>query len=69
MIAFAYDLLSRRVEVVVLRSDDLECTGDVTMRVSIRWSKAGPFGRADCSQFKPSCATGAQLARLAVIDC
>ena len=44
MIALGYDLLTRRSELVALRSDDLEFREDGTLRVIIRRSKADPYG-------------------------
>ena len=44
MISLGYDLLTRRSELVALRSDDLEFRSDGTLRVIIRRSKADPFG-------------------------
>ena len=44
MIALGYDLLTRRSELVALRSDDLQFRDDGTLRVIIRRSKADPFG-------------------------
>lgn len=44
MLSLGYDLLTRRSELVALRSDDLEARHDGTMRVIIRRSKADPFG-------------------------
>ena len=44
MIALGYDLLTRRSELVALRTEDLEVRVDGTLRVIIRRSKADPFG-------------------------
>jgi len=44
MIALGYDLLTRRSELVALRSNDLEPRADGTLRVSIRRSKTDPYG-------------------------
>ena len=44
MLSLGYDLLTRRSELVALRSDDIELRGDGTLRVLIRRSKADPFG-------------------------
>ncbi len=44
MISLGYDLLTRRSELVALRSDDIEFRGDGTLRAIIRRSKADPFG-------------------------
>lgn len=44
MLSLGYDLLTRRSELVALRTDDLEFRGDGTLRVTIRRSKADPFG-------------------------
>lgn len=44
MISLGYDLLTRRSELVALRTDDIEMRGDGTLRVLIRRSKADPFG-------------------------
>lgn len=44
MLSLGYDLLTRRSELVALRSDDLEVRSDGTLRVLIRRSKADPFG-------------------------
>ena len=44
MLALGYELLTRRSELVALRSDDLEIRKDGTLRVLIRRSKADPFG-------------------------
>ena len=39
-----FDLLTRRSELVVLQTSDIEFRGDDTLRVLIRRSKADPFG-------------------------
>jgi integrase/recombinase XerD len=44
MLSLGYDLLTRRSELVALRSDDIELRGDGTLRAIIRRSKADPFG-------------------------
>lgn len=44
MLSVGYELLTRRSELVALRSDDLENRGDGTFRVLIRRSKADQFG-------------------------
>lgn len=44
MLSVGYELLTRRSELVALRSDDLEYRGDGTFRVLIRRSKADQFG-------------------------
>jgi len=44
MLALGYELLTRRSELVALRTGDLEERGDGTLRVLIRRSKADPFG-------------------------
>jgi site-specific recombinase XerD len=44
MLSVGYELLTRRSELVALRSDDLEDRGDGTFRVLIRRSKSDPFG-------------------------
>jgi site-specific recombinase XerD len=44
MLSVGYELLTRRSELVALRSDDLEERADGTFRVLIRRSKADPFG-------------------------
>lgn len=44
MISLGYDLLTRRSELVALRSEDIESRGDGTLRVIIRRSKSDPFG-------------------------
>ena len=44
MISLGYDLLTRRSELVALRTDDIELRGDGTLRVIIRRGKADPFG-------------------------
>lgn len=44
MISLGYDLLTRRSELVALRSDDVELRDDGTLRVLIRRSKSDPFG-------------------------
>ena len=44
MLSLGYELLTRRSELVALRTDDLEERADNTFRVLIRRSKADPFG-------------------------
>lgn len=44
MLSLGYDLLTRRSELVALRSEDVELRGDGTLRAIIRRSKADPFG-------------------------
>lgn len=44
MLSVGYELLTRRSELVALRTDDLEERGDGTFRVLIRRSKADQFG-------------------------
>ena len=44
MLSLGYELLTRRSELVALRTDDLEERGDGTLRVLIRRSKSDPFG-------------------------
>ena len=44
MIALGYDLLTRRSELVAIRTEELEKRVDGTLRVLIRRSKADPFG-------------------------
>ena len=44
MISLGYDLLTRRSELVALRSDDVEFREDGTLRVMIRRGKADPYG-------------------------
>jgi site-specific recombinase XerD len=44
MLSVGYELLTRRSELVALRSDDLEDRGDGTFRVLIRRSKADQYG-------------------------
>ena len=60
MIALGYDLLTRRSELVALRSDDLVFRSDGTLRVIIRRSKADPFGMG---RIAFSSAQAAQLVR------
>lgn len=45
MLSLVYELLTRRSELVALRTDDLEKRGDGTLRVLIRRSKSDPFGQ------------------------
>lgn len=44
MLSMGYDLLTRRSELVALVTEDVEERGDGTLRVTIRRSKADPFG-------------------------
>lgn len=44
MLSLGYELLTRRSELVALRTDDLEERGDGTLRVLVRRSKSDPFG-------------------------
>lgn len=44
MLSLGYDLLTRRSELVALHTDDLQLRNDGTLRVTIRRSKADPFG-------------------------
>ncbi|MBW6506720.1 MAG: tyrosine-type recombinase/integrase [Rhodobacteraceae bacterium] len=44
MLSLGYDLLTRRSELVALRTDEIEWRADGTLRVLIRRSKADPFG-------------------------
>jgi integrase/recombinase XerD len=44
MISLGYDLLTRRSELVALRSGDIELRDDGTLRAIIRRGKADPFG-------------------------
>ncbi len=44
MLSLGYELLTRRSELVALRSEDLNERSDGTFRVLIRRSKADPFG-------------------------
>lgn len=44
MLALGYELLTRRAELVALRSDDIAARDDGTLRVLIRRSKSDPFG-------------------------
>lgn len=44
MLSLGYDLLTRRSELVALRSDDVELRSDGTLRAIIRRSKSDPFG-------------------------
>lgn len=46
MFSLGYELLTRRSELVALRTDDLELRADGTLRVLIRRSKSNPFGQA-----------------------
>ncbi|MBC2835136.1 tyrosine-type recombinase/integrase [Paragemmobacter straminiformis] len=44
MLSLGYDLLTRRSELIALQTSDLQPRGDGTLRVTIRRSKADPFG-------------------------
>lgn len=44
MLCLGYELLTRRSELVALQTGDLQVRGDETLRVTIRRSKADPFG-------------------------
>lgn len=44
MMSLGYELLTRRSELVALRTDDIETINDGTLRVLIRRSKVDPFG-------------------------
>lgn len=44
LLSLGYDLLTRRAELVALRTEDLAWRDDGTLRVLIRRSKADPFG-------------------------
>ncbi len=44
MLSLGYDLLTRRSELVALQTTDIHMRPDKTFRVSIRRSKADPFG-------------------------
>ncbi|MDU8946137.1 tyrosine-type recombinase/integrase [Ovoidimarina sediminis] len=44
LLSLGYDLLTRRAELVALRTEDLAWRADGTLRVLIRRSKADPFG-------------------------
>lgn len=44
MLTLGYDLLTRRSELVALQTDDVQFRSDGTLRVTIRRSKADPFG-------------------------
>ncbi|AOL93016.1 tyrosine-type recombinase/integrase [Porphyrobacter sp. LM 6] len=44
MLSLGYDLLTRRSELVALRSEDIAMRADGTLRAIIRRSKADPFG-------------------------
>ncbi|MFU8865880.1 MAG: tyrosine-type recombinase/integrase [Rhodobacterales bacterium] len=44
MLSLGYELMTRRSELVALRTTDIETTKDGTLRVLIRRSKADPFG-------------------------
>jgi hypothetical protein len=46
----AYELLTRRSELVALTTNDLETLDDGTMRVIIRRSKADPFGYLEMAE-------------------
>ena len=44
MLSLGYELLSRRSELVALKTDDIEFRTDGTLQVIVRRSKADPFG-------------------------
>lgn len=44
LLSLGYDLLARRSELVALRTEDIEYRHDGTLRVTIRRSKADPYG-------------------------
>jgi integrase/recombinase XerD len=44
MLSLGYELLTRRSELVALRTDDIEVRPDGTLRILIRRGKADPFG-------------------------
>jgi site-specific recombinase XerD len=44
LLSLGYELLSRRSELVALRTDDIEFRPDGTLQVLVRRSKADPFG-------------------------
>ncbi|WP_233140018.1 tyrosine-type recombinase/integrase [Marivita geojedonensis] len=44
MLALGYELLSRRSELVALRTEDIKTSNDGTLRVLVRRSKSDPFG-------------------------
>ncbi len=45
MIALGYELLTRRSELIAIRTDDVEKRSDGTLKVIIRRSKSDPFGQ------------------------
>lgn len=45
MLSLGYEILSRRSELVALKTEDLEVSSDGTLRVLVRRSKSDPFGR------------------------
>lgn len=45
MLSLGYELLSRRSELVALKTDDIEYRPDGTLQVIVRRSKADPFGQ------------------------
>jgi site-specific recombinase XerD len=45
MLSLGYDLLTRRAELVALRTEEVEFKEDGTLRVLIRRSKSDPFGK------------------------
>jgi len=49
MISLGYDLLTRRSELVAIRTDEVEARSDGTLKVLIRRSKADPFGHGRIS--------------------
>lgn len=44
MLSLGYELLSRRSELVALRTEDIEFRADGTLQILVRRSKADPFG-------------------------
>jgi integrase/recombinase XerD len=57
MIALGYELLTRRSELVAIRTEELEQRSDGTLRVLIRRSKADPFGHGRISFTSSATAT------------
>ena len=57
MIALGYDLLTRRSELVAIRTSELAARKDGTLRVLIRRSKADPFGHGRISFTSSTTAT------------
>jgi site-specific recombinase XerD len=56
MLSLGYELLTRRSELVALRTGDIEERGDGTLRVLIRRGKADPFGAGRIAFTSPSTA-------------